>query len=105
MGSTFLEEQERILKEGWIGDAFEKIKNKASGTITKIKDWITGKASDLLKFLGFKIGEQVIEYPVPPLSNKFEKGKALKEQKEHLTNTEVSYTMLVEMIENLMSKE
>ena len=37
----------------------------------------------------------------------FEAYDPYKEQqlKEHLTNTEVSYTMLVEMIENLMSKE
>lgn len=61
------------LDEGWMGDAWGKIKSLASTSIEKVQSWLGASKSKLLDFLGFQIGKQVIKHPEVNLNNTFEK--------------------------------
>ena len=64
---------EALLEEGWMGDAWNKVKQLAADGIEKVQSWLGVAKSKLLDFLGFEIGTQVIEHPEVSLDNSFEK--------------------------------
>ena len=80
-----------LAKKGW-----ETVKNLGKRVLDSFKDklrtWFTKNIDTVVDGA---LDDVVVEDIEP----------STQTQKEHLTNTEVSYTMLTEMIENLMSKE
>ena len=65
--------REELLEEGWLGDALKKVASWGSKAVDSVKKWLSAKGSQLLDFLGFKIGTHQIKHPKPELTNTFEK--------------------------------
>jgi hypothetical protein len=97
--------EQNILKKGsdwFMSNLLTPVKNFAAKILKVIINTAKKSLTKLLELLGIKLSRVEAKMKPPELKNEINKGKKIK---EHLTNNELSYKMLYEMVENLMSNK